>query len=158
MIHLATRSELETVTDQWVALIEHGRKHGLHLLPESNRQRARQRLAAALHEDRLLVATPQQADEPVGFVFVVIEQGIFETDRQRGVIPALYVDPEYRGEGIGSALLEAAENRLVELGVETAVVEPMAAAVQAKSFYRQQGFRPHRMALEKDLSDPSRKQ
>lgn len=158
MIRPANRAELDVILDQWVALIDHGRKQGLHLLPEPNRQRARQRLTAALQENRLLVAIPENQADPIGFVFAVLEEGIFKTDSQRGIIPALYIEPEFRNEGFGSALLEAAEQRLYELGAETAVVEPMATAAQARSFYRQRGFRPHRLELEKDLADRSRKQ
>jgi GNAT superfamily N-acetyltransferase len=59
-----------------------------------------------------------------------------------GELFALYVDPDYWGCGIGTALVNAARARLVECGFQRALLWVMAGNVRAHSFYRGDGWSP----------------
>jgi len=138
----------EAVTDLWVALAAGQREHGSHILAEDNRARIREQILRHAVSDTLLVA---RDGDVVGFVTVERESGSYAQDYTRGVVTNLYVRPEHRGEGVGSALLAAAEDRLRELGVDAVALEVMADNEAARRFYRRAGYEPHRVELEKPV-------
>ena len=138
----------ETVTDLWVALAAGQRRHDSHILAEANRARIRERILRHAVNDTLLVA---RENGLLGFVTVERESGTYAQDDTRGVVTNLYVRPEHRGEGVGSALLGAAEHRLQELGADAVALEVMADNEDARQFYRRAGYRPHRVELEKPV-------
>lgn len=153
----ATADDVERVVELWTDLVEHGRAYGLTLRSDANRLVAREVLAAAVGDDRVLVAragTAGEQDESadgrvVGFCSLALETGGFERDSVRGVVENLYVEPAARGEGLGSALLETAEERLAERGAGTVAVEAMVADDAVRSFYRDRGFEERRVTLAK---------
>ena len=59
-----------------------------------------------------------------------------------GELCALYVDPEFWGRGIGVALVAAARERLVKLGVRNAFLWVLKGNVRADRFYRNDGWAP----------------
>ena len=148
MIETATTADLDRVVELWVALVEAGRADGVHLRAERNRTEARRQLAEAAAERRVLVARERQI---VGFASVAVRHGRFESDATRGRIENLYVVPGRRGEGIGSDLLSAATERLAEFGADIVVVQTPAENEAARRFYRNWGFEPHRIELERRL-------
>lgn len=150
MIEPATVDDLDRVLDLWQRLVEHGREHGLHLHSAANRRLARERLAAAVGDDRVFVA---RDEEIVGFADCELPPETFEADVTRGVVENVYVLPERRGEGIGTALVEAAERRLADLGAEVVAVETLAADDRVRRFYRRQGYRPQRVVLERRIEN-----
>lgn len=148
----ATADDVERLADLWTDLVDHGRTYGLTLRSDANRLAAREVLAAAVADDRVLVArvdVGRPDERVVGFASLALETGGFERDRVRGVVENLYVEPAARGEGVGSALLAAAEERLAELGAGTIAVEAMAADDGVREFYRDRGFEPRRVTLAK---------
>ena len=136
----------EAITDLWVALAAGQREHGSHILAAENRARIRERILRHAVNETLLVAREEGV---VGFVTVERESGTYAQDDTRGVVTNLYVRPEHRGDGVGSALLRAAEDRLRELGVDAVALEVMADNEAARRFYRRAGYEPHRVELEK---------
>lgn len=147
VIEDATAADVDRLLELWQALVEHGRQYGLHLLSDANELGARQTLAAAVADDRVLVARVD--DRVVGFCSVQIDGGGFERDVTRGIVENLFVEPAARGEGVGSELLDAGEERLVDRGATVLAVEAMAADADVREFYEERGFRPHRVAFEK---------
>lgn len=147
----ATGDDVERVLECWKALVDHGRAYGLHLESDANELVARETLAAAVADDRVLVARP--GNRIVGFCSLALETGGFQRDVDRGFVENLYVEPAARGASLGSALLAAGEERLAERGATTVVVEAMAADPDVRAFYRERGFEPHRVAFEKPLDD-----
>jgi ribosomal protein S18 acetylase RimI-like enzyme len=145
-IEPAGTDDVTEVTGMWVELATGQREHGSHVLPEANRTAIREAVARHAVGDTLLVA---RSDGPAGFVMFTVETGSFEQDRTRGVVENLYVVPERRSEGIGTALLEAAEATLRDRGVDGVTLDVMAANQQAREFYRRRGYHPHRVELEK---------
>lgn len=58
-------------------------------------------------------------------------------DKMERVIEALCVAPEYRGEGIGRLLVQAAEQRVSELGIGSLKVSPQ---LQKQEFFQRLGY------------------
>lgn len=79
----------------------------------------------------VLVATVD--DDVVGFVHAV-------WTGEEGDVLRVYVDPERRGDGIGSALLETAVDRLFEAEVEHVRAMVLADNDPGQAFYRSHGF------------------
>lgn len=145
-IETAATEEAKRLAEMWVRLANGQREHGSHLLPEANRTQIREAIVRHILGDSLLVA---REDGIVGFVMFTVESGGYEQDTARGVVENLYVEPDYRGRGIGSRLLAAAEQGLADRGVDAIALDVMAANGRAREFYRDHGFEPHRVELEK---------
>ena len=163
----ATADDIETVTDQWVALAAGQREHGSDLLADENRQAGRDGVARSVVMGELLVAradpvaerSAESTGDPsgpgpvIGFVDFSIDRGGLDRDDTRGVVDNLFVVPERRGEGVGSALLSAAERALGEAGATTVGLEAMAANDGARTFYRGRGYDLHRVLLTKPIDE-----
>lgn len=155
--------EATTIVDLWTALTAGQREYGAHILGEENRTQIRETVLRHAVGDRLLVAREEETDDRgtegrvtagntiLGFVMFRIETGSFTQDLTRGIIENLYVIPGRRNEGIGSALLEAAERRLSDDSVDAIALEVLAENELARSFYRRRGYTPHRLELEKSV-------
>jgi ribosomal protein S18 acetylase RimI-like enzyme len=106
-------------------------------------------------EDRERRDDPGSPDDSedglLGFVMFGPETGRYAQDVSRGVVRNLYVRPDCRGEGVGAALLGAAEAALADRGVEVVALESMAGNGAARRFYRRRGYTPHRVELERTL-------
>ena len=89
----------------------------------------------------------------LGFVTASVETPGFEQTVTRGVVHNIYVRPVARGNGIGAALLAAAERHLGEQGVDRVALEAMADNEAARRFYRRHGYTDHRVELEKRVGD-----
>ena len=139
---------IDRLADLWVELAAGQRDHGSHIRAGDNRTRVRENIARHVVSDTALVA---REDGVVGFVTFEREGGSYEQDRVRGVVTNLYVRPERRDEGLGAALLAAAEDRLRESGVDAVALEVMADNEAARRFYRRAGYTPHRVELEKPV-------
>jgi ribosomal protein S18 acetylase RimI-like enzyme len=145
-VEAGNSDDITAVTDLWVRLAAGQREHGSHLLPEENRSTIRESVARHAVGNTLLVA---RAGEIVGFAMVAVETGAFEQDCTRGIVENLYVVPERRGEGVGTALIESAEARLVDRGADVVTIEVMAENGRARELYRRVGYEAHRIELEK---------
>lgn len=138
----------DELTELWMELAADQRDYGSHLLAAENRQQARESLLRHALTGCLLAA--RDDGDIVGFVSFYPEGGSFEQDAQRGIVENIYVVPERRGEGIGSALLSAAEERLRAEGADVLALEAMAANEAAIRFYRRHGYSSHRVELERE--------
>ncbi|WP_096395911.1 GNAT family N-acetyltransferase [Halorubrum trapanicum] len=164
LIEPATADDVDAVIDMWVALAAGQREHGATLRAEANRATAREWVAQSVVTGELLVARePEPASEPdrdgdrdpqpVGFVGFSLERGDYERDAARGTVSNLFVAPEWRGEGIGAALLDAAERALDEAGADRVALEALADNDRAREFYADRGYDLHRVELTKSLND-----
>jgi len=137
---------VDDLVDLWLDLAAGQRQYGSHVRAEPNRPQIRESLLRHLAGDRLLVA---EHPSLCGFVMFTIERGEFEQDLTRGLVENLYVKPERRNEGIGSALLAAAETELSDRGADVISLGVMAANEAARRFYRRHGYDRHRIEMEK---------
>lgn len=141
----------ERLADYWVALASEQREHDSRLAAADNRPEMEERIGHAVVSDNVRVA--REDGEIVGFVMFDVELGSLATTRKRGLIHNIYVEPEHRGEGIGSELLTAAERELAARGADTVALEVMADNEAARRFYRRHGYGEHRVALEKAVEN-----
>lgn len=142
----ATGDDITVITEMWVALAREQREFGSHLLSGPNRQSARSLISQYVHSNECAIA--RDNGSTLGFVMYHTETGMYETDVTRGVIDNLYVVPEARNSGIGSALLDHAESVLLEGGVETLTIEALWKNENARNLYEQRGYEPHRIVYE----------
>lgn len=147
-VQAAEMSDVEELADLWVALAESQRAHDSHIRPTENRDRVRELIASTIVADGIRVVREPHI---VGFVMYSLDTGSFEQDVRRGVVQNLYVVESRRGEGIGSALLAAAEANLANAGAEVISLEAMADNSGARRFYDVHGYRPHRVEYEKPV-------
>lgn len=143
----ATAADVDAVVDQWVELARDQRTHGSRLLASENRTAIRDAVLQRTVADELLVARVEET--LVGFVMITMERGRYEQSEARGLVENIFVRPDYRGEGIGSALLRAGEDALTEKGASVVALEVMAENELARRFYADHGYVPHRIELEK---------
>jgi ribosomal protein S18 acetylase RimI-like enzyme len=150
----ATPADADSVADLWVSLAADQRRHGSHLRADANRDAIRESLARYAADDGLTVA--RDGDALVGFVRFDVERGPLAQDRVRGVVRDLYVTPDWRDEGVGTRLLDAAEAALRDRGVDVVTVEALARNDDAIRFYERRGYRPHRIEFEREVENDKR--
>jgi len=150
-ITTASTTDADTVADLWVELARDQRRYGSHLHGAANRAAIREVIVQRIVTDDLLVAT--RDGSVVGFVMFTMENGRYEQDVRTGLVENLYVTPDVRREGIGSALLDGAERRLQAAGATAVAIEAMADNEAAREFYATRGYDPHRVELEKSMEN-----
>jgi len=143
----ATGDDVDAVADMWVSLAAEQRDHGSHLRAAENRSEARDLVGQYVHADGVAVAA--EGGLAVGFVMFHAETEFYETDATRGVIDNLYVRPDARGGGLGSALLDYAEGALRDRDADVLAVEALAANEAARRLYESRGYEPHRVTYER---------
>lgn len=146
-IEPADLDETDAIADQWVRLARGQRAFGSHLSAEANRERIAETIGRHIADGDLLVA--RSDGEIVGFVMFTVEYRLYATTTIRGIVQNLFVIPERRDEGIGAALVNEAETVLVRNGAAVVGLEVLAENEDARRFYADLGYRPHRIELEK---------
>jgi len=150
----ATPADAGAVADLWVALAAEQRRHGSHLRADANHDAIRESLARHAADGGLTVA--RDGDTLVGFVRFGVERGSLAQDRTRGVVRNLYVASDWRDEGVGARLLDAAEAALRDRGVDVVAVEALARNADAIRLYERRGYRPHRIEFEREVENDKR--
>ncbi len=143
--------ELDTLVGLWKALVRDQRGYGTTIRVETNEAAARSWLSGRMTLDGVRVA--RDDSELVGFVTFGMMADRFDRDGQEGIVHNLFVRANFRGQGIGSALLARAEALLADRGVAAVRLEILAANEAAGSFYRARDYGPHRIAFRKPLPD-----
>jgi ribosomal protein S18 acetylase RimI-like enzyme len=141
-------ADVDALVDLWVDLADGQRSFGSHLRADANREAIRESLARRVVARGCFVA---RDPEPVGFVTFYPESETYERDCSRGIVENLYVAPERRGEGVGTALLRAAESALADGGADVVALEVLADNDRGREFYARRGYRSHRVELERPV-------
>jgi len=145
-------AEIDRIVDLWAELAESQRQYDAHILSEENRTGVRETLVHQLVAGQVIVARDGLTPADIhGFASFRIESGSFERAVTRGIIDNVFVVPKRRSEGIGSALLEAAESRLKNHDVDRIALEVLAANEAGRRFYQRHGYEPHRLEVEKPV-------
>jgi ribosomal protein S18 acetylase RimI-like enzyme len=90
-----------------------------------------------------LVAQPDTPNRLIGFIVATIEREIpiYRLD-EFGFIHDLWVEPDFRKQGVGKALAESAVSRFHQLGVSQIRLDTAAANESARRLFAAVGFRP----------------
>jgi GNAT superfamily N-acetyltransferase len=99
-----------------------------------------------------LVLVAEQDDVVVGYAHAGVEPMSWKELRdEAGFVHDVCVDENARGEGIGTALLEAATNWLRERGVPRVVLWTAAANIAARRLFERVGFRHTMLEMTREL-------
>lgn len=147
------RSSLDDLAPLWQALYVRHNELTPHLKDRSrpfsvaweSRRNAERRWLAAEPDSFVLAA--RSGGAYVGYAFVRIRSGAgfaesWSFSDPIGDLVTLVVLPEFRGQGIGSALLDAVEAKLHELGVEDLVITVITTNAEAARLYKRRGAVP----------------
>lgn len=78
---------------------------------------------------------------------LTVEQG----ERKCGRVSELFVEEEYRGQGIGKLLMEKMENYFRETGCDDIIIESIFPNKNAQGFYKSLGYKERSIELLKEL-------
>lgn len=108
------------------------------------------KLEEALHESDVRVSLVAERDgDLVGFVMARVDLGEFGRVEPTAVLDTIGVDPDFRGEGVGRALLSQLFMNLMTLRVESIRTELDWSEQELITFMKRCGFRPsQRLCLE----------
>ena len=152
---VAGSAELDALEPLWIALHRHHRTvvpSAAMLVDDDSvswsRRRALYRGWMAAGDALVLVA--RRSGAVVGYAVAHLRDGpddTFAVGARYAELYSLSVAPEVRGGGVGTALMDALDARLAELGIADLSVAVMAANEDAIRFYRRRGLVPVELVL-----------
>ena len=145
--------DLNNLEPLWRALYQHHNSITPHLKPRSrpfelawtSRRQTEEKWLKAEPDSFILAA---EADgQIVGYAFVRIRSGAgfaesWSVSDPLAELATLSVLPEFRGKGIGSALMDAVEARLAAMDIVDMAITVIAANTEAIPFYQRRGAVP----------------
>ena len=155
-IDLVTAPEgLDALEPLWIALHRHHRT----VVPSSamlvdddavswSRRRALYR--GWMESGDALVLVARRGGAPVGYAVAQLQDGpddTFAVGARYAELYSLSVAPEERGGGVGTALMDALDERLAALGIADLSIAVMAGNEDALRFYRRRGLVPVEVVL-----------
>jgi ribosomal protein S18 acetylase RimI-like enzyme len=96
-------------------------------------------------EQGTFVLLAERNGRPVGYALCHLNEGwddTWDTGEWIGEVESLAVLPDVRGDGLGTALLDAAEQELGRRGAHDIVIAVMEGNDGAMDFYRRRGMSP----------------
>jgi ribosomal protein S18 acetylase RimI-like enzyme len=138
--------EIEIVRPLWEALLAHHGRVAPQLPairgPQDSWRRRRAEYDDWLSRRGSFALVAEAGDDPVGYVLVLIEPGddTWSTDERIAMIQTLSVDPGWRGRGIGTQLMDAADAELERIGVRDVFVGAVSTNEGALRFYERRGL------------------
>lgn len=137
----------------WRALYEHHTKLSPHLrgreVPFEESWETRRRLERGWlsSDSRSFVLVAHGAERYLGYAFVRVRSGAgfaasWSVSDPLAELATLAVLPEVRGQGVGSALLDAVDARLRELGLHDMVIAVITTNSDAMRLYERRGAVP----------------
>ena len=155
---------LDALEPLWIALHRHHRTvvpSAAMLLDDDSvswsRRRALYRSWMAAGDALVLVA--RRGGAIVGYAVAHQQDGpddTFAVGARYAELYSLSVAPEARGAGVGTALMDALDERLAALGITDLSIAVMAANEDAIRFYRRRGLVPVELVLWRSGNDKSR--
>lgn len=142
-------AELDALKPLWNALQAHHSEITPSLGPATPKRTAedawrkrRAKYERWLRDPETFFLVAEVDGEPAGYAFVTVGPGYasWATGERLAELETLSVLPSERGAGVGAALIEAAWERLAELGVGDMAITTTVTNVDAHRFYERQGF------------------
>jgi len=138
----------------WLSLFDWHAQLGAAQLPTIDRTlswpRRRALYTDLLAKDGAFVVVARRGTRAIGYALAYVHDGAddtWPTSDRIGEVETLAVVPNERGNGLGTALLDAAEARLAQLGATTVAVAVVIGNADAQRFYERRGMRPTTIRL-----------
>jgi GNAT superfamily N-acetyltransferase len=131
----ARPDELDAICGLLAAQLE---EHAIPLAPELLAEAVRSALA---DDGKALILLARQGGRPVGVAYLSFQSSL-ERGGRIGWLEELYVLPELRGRGTGTALLRAALEAARIKGCRSVELEVEASHSRAANLYARAGFEP----------------
>jgi GNAT superfamily N-acetyltransferase len=143
-------SEVDSLRSLWLELHDHHRRLGPGLAPwasdEASWAAQRPKLERAAEDGLLLRVGPAAAPQAMASVLIDRDNPLWNdtwlTGRDVADVDVLVVSGDSRGQGLGSLLLDAVDQRLAAAGVLDQVIAILAPNSEAERLYGRRGFRP----------------
>lgn len=142
-------AELDALEPLWLALHRHHRTvvpDGMLVADDAASWRRRRAVYGAwLEAGDALVLVAERDGVPVGYAVAHLQDGpddTFAVGDRYAELYSLSVDPEARGGGIGTRLMDELDARLAADGITDLVVAVMSDNRDALRFYERRGLRP----------------
>jgi len=140
--------QLDALEPLWRDLLDHLVELGSEVAIRPHRESwplCKEHFAEWLNEEEhsfLLVARLNGDAETVGFAMVRGDRGeeVWYTDERFAELQALVVASGRRGRGVGSALMDAVEARLAQLGITDLYIGVDSVNTEALRFYEARGY------------------
>jgi len=104
----------------------------------------------------VLLALEEGTERPIGYALVTFHDSddSHTTGARFAELQSLVVQPDRRGNGVGTELLHEVYRLVRRCGVEEMAIGVLATNEQAKRFYEREGFRPWVMLTMGKVPDP----
>ena len=145
-------SEVDELAELWQTLHRHHVASTPHLedmitpvSEDESWRRRRRHYAAWLAEPDTLAILAERDDAKLGYAMVTTQQdrrGSWSRGDRVATLQTLTVHPDYRRQGIGSALLEEVRRQLGAAGISDLELAAVSGNEAAMRFYEREGFRP----------------
>jgi len=141
--------DLPRLEPMWKALQAHHARitsalgHSPARSPEESWRRRLERYEGWIEEPDTFVLLAERGERLVGYAFVTVGPGLasWATADRVAELETLSVLPEERGSGIGTALLDAVDERLAEVGVRELMLTAAGTNHEAHRLYERRGLR-----------------
>jgi ribosomal protein S18 acetylase RimI-like enzyme len=119
--------------------------NGIMKISESNRQKVLQTLRTLLESGQVFIA--ESNGKIAGFVSYEKKSRSLEVEKNEINIACLYLNPEFRGSGIGKALMQKCIEELKSKGFERITLNVTSSNERAKALYGKLGFKTKRETM-----------
>jgi GNAT superfamily N-acetyltransferase len=142
--------ELDKLEPLWTALQDHNAAispvlgHALARGRQTSWQRRRAAYERWLADPDAFIFVAERDRELVGYAVVTVGEGYasWSTGERLAELQTMSVTPEERGTHVGSALMDAVEQRLLERDVGDLAITAPVTNVDAQRFYERRGYHP----------------
>jgi len=139
--------DIELLAPLWMQLMDHvaALPHGLVPVRPSDEswKLERAEMLKDLAGDAFVIAA-RRGERLVAYAYVCVEgpDPVWYTGDRRATLATLCVDEAERGNGVGSALMDALDAELERLGIEDVEIGVDTGNAAAARFYESRGYRP----------------
>ena len=152
-IRQVEKEEIKKLADMWYELASmHENIMEGYELAEDPKQAWIQFLEKGTEKEGMVTFVAEKEGEIVGFVSAVLRRRPpFFSKRDIGLILDLFLKEEYRGKGIGTTLVSAAEKWIKNNGVDIAVLTVSPVNEKALNFWEELGYDTYLEKKRKEL-------
>lgn len=104
-----------------------------------------------LHNENSIIFVAEEGKRVVGYIIAFVNNYTYRRVNPICEIENMLVEEEFRGHGVGKALIEAVKHEVKKKSVKRLRVGAIAQNEKAINFYRAQGFKDTNIYLEENL-------